>query len=118
MQHMYIDAVRWFDTISHLGVLKCSSDTLDMVWAALSSVQLVNKVPVTVRVLSVCSTLRTLKPTVNKLFEAATAHISGSPEPTQQAAAASNSDDGTQQSAEQKFLQVAREELQESLTSG
>jgi len=99
-----------------MGILKCSSDTLDMVWSALSGVQLVNKVPVTIRVLAVCSTVRTLRPTVTKLFEAATLHLNAE-STTAQSGAAAQEADTSQQTAEQKFLQIAKAELQECVTT-
>ena len=87
-----------------------------MVWAALTSVQLVNKVPVTIRVLSVCSTLRTLKPTALRLLTSATSHLVN---PSNDAASGGAAAEGSasQMSVEQKFLQAAREELLDCVTT-
>lgn len=46
-----------------------------MVWAAIVAVDVVHRVHMTLRVLHVASTLRTLRPVVTKAFHAATAHI-------------------------------------------
>lgn len=46
-----------------------------MVWAAMTTLTSVSKVPLTLRVHKVTSTLRTLQPAAQDLFLAATAHL-------------------------------------------
>jgi hypothetical protein len=81
-----------------------------MVWSALSSVQQVNKANVSFRVLSVCSTTRSLRPCITKLFKKATAHLRIKHEGT-------NAAEVIEETAEQKFVRLAEEELLDGLIS-
>ena len=76
--------------MSHLGIIRCSSDCLDMVWAALACVTEVGKVKLSFRVHKVLSTTRTLRPAAQALFDASTAHLAQAASP-----AAAGSDGAT-----------------------